>query len=269
MRLNNLARAARKHLRRGRPGTTPVELDPIVEFLSRLRAPEGNPATDPATANPLWDYFQANRTGPGIWKWVHYFEIYQRHLAKFIGHKPHVVEIGVYSGGSLGMWRHYFGSGCHVSGVDIEEACLSYAKSNTTIHIGDQADRGFWQRFRNTAPAIDVLIDDGGHTPEQQRVTLEETLPYLRPGGVYLCEDVCGDANEFAAYVYRLAAKLNSANWTAQNETDNGSAAQATPFQQMVHSIHVYPFVVVIERTERPVECFRAPKHGTEWQPFF
>ena len=37
-----------------------------------------------------------------------------------------------------------------------------------------------------------------GHTPEQQIVTLEEMLPHLRPGGVYLCEDVHGIHHDFA-----------------------------------------------------------------------
>ena len=113
-----------------------------------------------------------------------------------------------------------------------------------------------------------VIIDDGGHTPEQQRITLEETLPYLNPGGVYLCEDICGDANQFAAYVHRLADKLNTSHWTRQDENRQGSAARPTAFQQTVHSIHLYPFVTVIERAAAPTESFRAPRHGTQWQPF-
>ena len=77
----------------------------------------------------------------------------------------------------------------------------------TKIFIGDQADPAAWKRFRASTPAIDVLIDDGGHGPEQQIVTLEETLPFLRPGGVYLCEDVHGVDNRFAAYAYALGGR--------------------------------------------------------------
>jgi hypothetical protein len=266
MRLKDFARAAHGRLHGKPSAAAPPEIDP--DFLASFRPGERSVGDDLPAPNPLWEYFQANRQGPGIWKWVHYFDIYQRHLARFVGRSPHVVEIGVYSGGSLGMWRHYFGAGCRVSGVDVEQACLQYADEQTTIHIGDQADRAFWKRFRAAAPPLDVVIDDGGHEPHAQRITLEETLPHLRPGGVYLCEDVCGDANEFAAYVHRLAARLNAADWTAQNEDGRGSAARATPFQQSVHSVHLYPFVVVIERTARPIDHFRAPKHGTQWQPF-
>ena len=233
-----------------------------------LLAESGSDPRYSGIENPLWDYFESHRKGPGIWKWTHYFEIYHRHLSKFVGRSPHVVEIGIYSGGSLGMWRHYFGTGCHVSGIDIQNECKSYEESDILIHIGDQADRRFWKRFRDDSSPVDVLIDDGGHSPEQQRITLEEMLPYLRPGGIYLCEDIHGVENSFAEYVHRLAELLNDSHSTQARESDGGSASTTTPFQQMVHSIHIYPFVVVIERTDHLVNCLRAPKHGTDWQPF-
>lgn len=228
----------------------------------------------PAPGNPLWEYFQANRKGPGIWKWTHYFDVYTRHLSKFVGRSPHVVEIGIYSGGSLGMWRQFFGPGCHVSGIDIEPACKSYAGDGVTIHIGDQADRGFWKAFREQSPPVDVLIDDGGHATEQQRITLEEMLPHLRPGGVYVCEDVCGTTNKFAAYAHKLADQLNGFEWVPlleaeQRESDgDGSATPTNAFQRLVHSVHLYPWVVVIERNEQPPDRLFSPRHGTEWQPF-
>ena len=52
------------------------------------------------------------------------------------------------------------------------------------VFIGDQADRKFWSQFRREVPILDLVIDDGGHEPEQQIVSLEELLPHLRPGGV-------------------------------------------------------------------------------------
>src|ERR1700691_5478614 len=59
-------------------------------------------------ASSLQPYLDGHEEGPGIWKWQHYFPIYDRHFAKFKGREVHVVEIGIYSGGSLGMWRHFF-----------------------------------------------------------------------------------------------------------------------------------------------------------------
>jgi len=89
------------------------------------RAPSLHSPSAPSD-NPLWDYFQAHAEGHGIWKWEHYFEIYQRHLGKFVGRDVAFLEIGIYSGGSLPMWRSYFGERCAIYGVDIEEACKAY-----------------------------------------------------------------------------------------------------------------------------------------------
>lgn len=215
--------------------------------------------------NPLHRYFDSVTNGPGIWKWLHYFEIYHRHLARFVDRAPSLVEIGVYSGGSLAMWQHYFGPGAHIHGVDIQPDCRVYASDHVTIHIGDQGDRAFWGEFRDTVEAVDILIDDGGHTPEQQMVTLEEMLPYLSPGGVYICEDVHGINNEFSAYVSSLANQLNAFH---PSYDQRELSSPATPLQSDVHSIHLYPYVVVIEKRPGALSMLQAPKHGTEWQPF-
>src|ERR1700747_3085495 len=102
-------------------------------------------------ANPLLSYFNSHREGPGIWKWMHYFDIYQRHFSKFVGREVHVLEVGIYSGGSLTMWREYFGKGCRVYGVDIDEACMAYKDEGIEVFIGDQADRSFWTRVKDAA----------------------------------------------------------------------------------------------------------------------
>jgi hypothetical protein len=219
------------------------------------------PDTMTGSSNPLRAFFESRETGRGIWKWNHYFDAYHRHFAKFIGKKVNVLEIGVYSGGSLDMWRHYFGSGCHVYGVDIEEACKCYEDDSTTIFIGDQGERDFWRTFKEKAPEIDILIDDGGHRMEQQIVTLEEMLPHLRPGGVFLCEDVTGEHDGFSGYMQGIVANLNAFR-------GSGSEVSTTEFQAWIQSVHFYPYMTVIEKSDCPVRKFIGPRHGTEWQPF-
>src|SRR5258705_12598301 len=109
--------------------------------------PEGRTADH---LNPLASYFRSHKEGPGIWKWMHYFDVYHRHFSKFVGREVHVLEIGIYSGGSLPMWREYFGGQSHIYGVDIEDACRVYAGERIKVMIGDQADRTFWAEFRKT-----------------------------------------------------------------------------------------------------------------------
>lgn len=216
-------------------------------------------------SNTLEMYFESHRSGRGIWKWRHYFEIYERHFTQFINKTVHIVEVGIYSGGSLDMWQHYFGSGCYVYGVDIAPECKAYESDRVKILTGDQADRNFWRTFKEEVPRVDILIDDGGHQPEQQIVTLEEMLPHLSPGGIYLCEDVHVEDNQFAEYARALAKHLNA--WQPCEGPE--LSVTTTAFQSKIHSIHFYPFVTVIEKHTDSPNSFTSPRRGTEWQPFY
>ena len=215
--------------------------------------------------NPLRLYFEGHTEGPGLWKWLHYFDIYHQHFKKFIGKEVNVLEIGIYSGGSLGMWKEYFGDGCHIYGVDIEPACMTYKSDRIDVFIGDQTDRNFWKRFKEAVPKVDILIDDGGHDPEQQRITLEEMLPHIQPGGIYLCEDIGSKANSFGGYVSGLASALNDSK---RVEEVFDAPIIPSDFQAAIKSITHYSFVTVIEKHKINHGLFISRKQGTEWQPY-
>jgi hypothetical protein len=212
----------------------------------------------------LRSYFEEHREGRGIQKGRHYFDVYDRHLAGFVGREVVVVEVGVYSGGSLEMWQGYFGEHATIHGVDIQEESRVYEADHVHIHVGDQADRTFWERFKEDVPLIDVVIDDGGHHPTEQRVTFEELFPMLRPGGVYICEDIV--SSPFLAYLGGFAEHLMS--HAPAPLAEPGIASAAGSVQQAVRAVHLYPFLAVVERTLEPVVDFQFPRHGSEWQPF-
>jgi hypothetical protein len=246
-----------------------------VSFAAQWLPPPGGPppAAPARERSPLEEFFDARVEGPGIWKWRHYFDIYHRHFDPLRRRDDLVIlEIGIYSGGSLDMWRGYFGSSATIYGVDIEPACRTYERPGTHVLVGDQADRAFWRRVLadGTLAAPDVVIDDGGHTPEQQRVTLEELLPRMRPGGVYLCEDVHGGNNAFAAFVAGLADRLNGMEGRS-SDSENPERRMVVPangVQATLHSVHLYPFVVVIEKRNAALPELVAPKRGSQWEPF-
>ena len=211
-------------------------------------------------ANPLEEYF-FNNPGRSMSKWRHYLEIYHRHLAKFRGFSPVAVEIGIGMGGSLQMWRHYFGPGARIVGIDVRPECLDLQDDATTIMIGNQEDGDFLATVRQRFPRIDILIDDGGHTTAQQRTTFEELYPHLQPYGVYLCEDLHtslwpswgGGHNKpgtFLEYSKSLVDKLSA--WHSEGQP----TLPVDQFTQTTHSIHFYDSVVVIEK--RPME---RPRH--------
>jgi Methyltransferase domain len=227
-----------------------------LRWARDLPSPAAPPEPTERAPGTLEKYFDAHVEGPGLWKWRHYFDVYERHLAKFIGRDVHVVEVGIYSGGSLPMWRDYFGEKCRIYGVDIEPACRAYAGKQVDVFIGDQGDPAFWSTFREAVPTVDILIDDGGHVPYQQIATLEAMLPHMRPGGVYLCEDIGDAANPFHAYLDGLCRPLHQ------------SYRMPNAVQQQVASLHRYPFLAVIEKPSLPIVPFESSRHGTQWEPF-
>ncbi|MEO6759595.1 MAG: class I SAM-dependent methyltransferase, partial [Saprospiraceae bacterium] len=116
--------------------------------------------------NDLKKYFD-NNTGRVIHKWEHYFEIYDRHFGAFRNKEIVILEIGVFQGGSLQMWKSYFGPKARIYGIDIDPECKKFEEENIEIFIGSQSDKDFLATLKKKIPPIDILIDDGGHTMNQ------------------------------------------------------------------------------------------------------
>jgi hypothetical protein len=214
--------------------------------------------------NDLQAYFERN-PGRLIHKWLHYFDIYERHLAHLRGKEVHVMEVGVFHGGSLQMWKEYFGPRASIYGVDMDPRCREYEEERVKIFTGDQADRGFLRSLAAAVPRLDVLIDDGGHRMDQQIATFEELFPHVADNGVYLCEDVhtsylakfgggLRHEGTFVEYSKRLIDQLH-AWFTAEPER-----FQVDDFTLSAQSIHFYTGVVVIEK--RRMDPPRAAKTG-------
>ena len=139
--------------------------------------------------NHLEKYFRANEKRQ-IHKFYHYFDIYDRYFSQYRGKEITFMEIGVFQGGSLQMWKDYFGPQARIIGVDIDPRCKELEEDNIEIHIGSQSDRKFLRDLKTKIPKVDILLDDGGHTMRQQIVTFEELFDHVKPEGLFLCEDL-------------------------------------------------------------------------------
>ncbi len=138
----------------------------------------------------LQDIFY-NRPHKVCQKWEHYFRVYERFLARFRNREDfRMLEIGVSQGGSLDMWRQYFGPAALIVGADINPHCKTFEQGRTLVRIGSQEDRDFLRGLVAEFQTFDVIIDDGGHTMAQQVATFEELYGTVRPGGIFLTEDV-------------------------------------------------------------------------------
>lgn len=209
----------------------------------------------PTGGNPLLEYAHAHPDGRFMHKWSHYFDIYHRHLARFRGRNITMVEIGVFNGGSLPMWRDYLGPQARIVGVDVIPECAQFAEEGIDIVIGDQGDRGFLRELRQRYPCIDVLVDDGGHTMVQQIATFEELYAHLAPDGIYICEDLhtsymppfgggLGKAGTFIEFSKHLIDKLNAG-------FIRDEALPGDDFTLTTNALHFYVSMLVVERQPR------------------
>jgi hypothetical protein len=140
----------------------------------------------------LRSYFDngPRESGRLVRKYDNYLEIYERFLGVYRGKSCRIVEIGVQHGGSLQMWRDYFGPEATIIGVDILPVCKTFERDNVLIFIGDQSDSAFLNTLGGALGIVDAIIDDGSHIPAHQIASFEKLFyNNLSETGVYIVED--------------------------------------------------------------------------------
>ena len=234
-------------------------------------------------------YFDQLAEGPGLWKWRHYFEAYEMQLRRFRNCDGcTLVEIGIYSGGSMRMWRWWLGEKANIIGIDLSNSTLVYDGNpeygSPRIFAGDQGSKAFWQAFHEQVPSYDILIDDGGHAPQLQLPTLLAAWPHLAPGGVYVCEDLHGALE--AAFARHAQTVFNmfihstcGINWARECrrpkqphhraakhldgvatfcEQDNPGGIR--PPSQWIRSVIFTPYLLFLELRTEPLLCTTSAK---------
>eukprot|EP00966_Prymnesium_polylepis_P129579 2996555-Prymnesium_polylepis.1 len=235
----------------GEPGT--------IDGIGSVAQYKARPMVDHAAESPyqfnndLLKHFDTISKGPVVWKWRHYFMVYERHLRRFRGTDVHFCEVGVFSGGSMRMWRWYFGPKATIYGVDFTnktKVCELNPNcgSPKRVFIGDQGSPEFWQDFKRQVPRLDVILDDGGHLPHLQNVTLHEIYPHLSRGGVYLTEDLHGRSHPFADYVYQqfVSSKMGLNN--VPSKKTSHAAYPVSLIQLQTAEVAFYHYMLVIEK---------------------
>jgi hypothetical protein len=107
----------------------------------------------------------------------------------FVGKKVTLIEIGVYGGGSLELWRKFLGPAARIIGIDLNPQAKELETQGFEIYIGDQEDPEFWKATLGEIGKFDILIDDGGHTTSQQWITLLCCINHANQNAVLLFED--------------------------------------------------------------------------------
>ena len=151
----------------------------------------------PAATKNLTDIYLAYKHAWRFDHWIEYGAHFQQHLpAASKGSRLRMLEIGVQSGGSINVWKDYYGRGLYYVGMDLNQACKKRERVEDNIHIeiGSQTDL---QRLKEICAAhgpFDIVVDDGGHAIHQIKTTMGALWPEeakcLTPTAVYAIEDL-------------------------------------------------------------------------------
>ena len=140
-----------------------------------------------------------------------YFADYELMFSSFRNQKVTIVEIGVLDGGSLQMWKTFFGPSARVIGVEANPEALNLVAQGFEIYIINQENANSWRTVLPTIGNIDILIDDGGHTSLGQIMTCLETVNFINDGGLIVIEDTHSSfLKEFG-----MPSRYSFSNWVS------------------------------------------------------
>ena len=175
-------------------------------------------------------------------KWSKYFDVYEENFSKFKGKDIIFVEIGVSNGGSLEIWKKYFGSKSRIIGIDINSECKKFEKDNIEIFIGNQSNTNFWENFFQEVGMVDIILDDGGHTNLDQIITTVECVKNINDGGLLLVEDT------HTSYMkkYNSSMKYNFVNFSKKIIEDiNSNIRMNFSLKKYIYSVQFYESMIV------------------------
>lgn len=109
-----------------------------------------------------------------------YLDFYESYIDK--DNVKRFLEIGVWEGCSIRMWREWFDSDVIVEGWDINPSPFI---ENTDLRIVDQTNRKMM--LDNVTGLYDIILDDGGHTAEMIQTSFSLLFPHSK---MYILEDL-------------------------------------------------------------------------------
>jgi SAM-dependent methyltransferase len=198
----------------------------------------------------LWAEFLNNQQR-SIHKWKHYFPAYETHFSRFVNRPITFFEIGCGKGGSLQMWKRYFGPHARIVGIDIRPEVKVFEEDQIDIRIGDQSDVVFLESLLKEFGTPNVVLDDGSHEMKHLSATFNYLYPRTAPDGVYLVEDLhTAYWDEFGGGLRREGSFIElckqmidelNADWSRE-------ALPPTDFTRSTLSMHFYDSMAVFER---------------------
>lgn len=128
----------------------------------------------------------------------YYTAVYEQYLSPIKDEVKLVCEIGIggfweaagwLPGNSLKVWRDYFPN-AEILGLDIVRHDNINDLDRITIDWLDQSKRDLVIEYSSKLNNYDFIIDDGSHNVYDQQITFAHFFKSLKPGGIYVLEDL-------------------------------------------------------------------------------
>ena len=195
----------------------------------------------------LLEIFKGNNDRP-IHKWLHYFDVYERHLSRYRNKPVKILEIGVEGGGSLQMWKKYFGESATIVGIDINKDC-KFEEDQIYVEIGSQSDTEFLKNIIEKHEGFDIIIDDGSHVQTDVITSFFFLYPFLKDDGCYIVED--GQCSYFKIFQGGINSSTNMFSIIQKYIHDLNCEYIIEPYEQTlkyISSMCFYDSMIVIEK---------------------
>ena len=117
-----------------------------------------------------------------------YEELYPQLLEKYLGKKNNILEVGTAKGGGLLFLSNCFPES-NIFGLDHNYSAIEVTFERENVKLLKETDQTD-PSFIDDLPDIDIVIEDASHSHELSIKTFNIVLPKLKPGSIYIIEDV-------------------------------------------------------------------------------
>jgi hypothetical protein len=118
-----------------------------------------------------------------------YTKIYSKHFKNIRNQTFNFLEIGINEGKSVKLWENYFPNAT-LHFIDITSDNIKYYSSRSHYHFLNQENVSALEKFGQINGPFDVILDDGGHTMNQQITSFVTLFRHMSSGGAYIIEDL-------------------------------------------------------------------------------
>lgn len=163
------------------------------------------------------------------------------------------LELGIYNGGSLRMWRDYF-KNATIHAIDISFRCM-FKEDRIKTYLCSQSDKQMLNTLFSQIK-FDIILDDGSHQYKDQINSFLYLFEKVKSKGYYIIEDICtsywnGFGDEPAIdYFKKLIDDVNFYGLKVDNKVDRkeSSLLEKASCRKDIESILFLNSIVIIKK---------------------